>query len=440
MYIYNFFKGFAMKIVKYISLLLVFISLNTKLVAAEKESYYKKIQYETSLHFTLLVGYEWWSKIEPYNLYLGGLPLNDQNHLEQIKSLGVSRVISIVENFELEDGWWHQPVKHAEWVIHNIGVKQISVADLCPLTSKEIEEGIETLTRFLDEGHTVYIHCKAGVGRSASIVVAFVMKQHQLSLEDALAFVKERRWQIHLNSAQRKAVADYFNSKIEEKEDIAASEESFFVQAQAITEENLSTVLNEMLNYAIEGGTYEANQYPMPEFMSGWSPNVQIESTLSRRNRYLRQYKGDQDCAVQAAIEKNHSLYRKWQSTLTGIIPFIGAPTNYTITLWHQMREVALIASIYGHEMNEATRIRILESLVQGNAMKIPAQTLDVVVKQIIKSILLQAGLKSIPGVSLPAHILFNYFTDNAAKVSTYAIEAFGGTNALPVSPAQYSE
>eukprot|EP00049_Salpingoeca_infusionum_P000380 m.39531 g.39531 ORF g.39531 m.39531 type:complete len:669 (-) comp10318_c0_seq1:603-2609(-) len=50
------------------------------------------------------------------------------------------------------------------------------------------------------QGHGVLVHCKMGVSRSASTVMAFLMKQHHWSLKDAYSFVKERRAVVKPNS------------------------------------------------------------------------------------------------------------------------------------------------------------------------------------------------------------------------------------------------
>lgn len=43
------------------------------------------------------------------------------------------------------------------------------------------------------------MHCQAGVSRSASIVIAYVMFKLKLKFEDALNYVKERREFIYPN-------------------------------------------------------------------------------------------------------------------------------------------------------------------------------------------------------------------------------------------------
>jgi len=53
------------------------------------------------------------------------------------------------------------------------------------------------ITDFMNEavesGGGVLVHCMAGISRSSSVVIAFLMKVHKLSFEDALPRVKAQR-------------------------------------------------------------------------------------------------------------------------------------------------------------------------------------------------------------------------------------------------------
>ncbi|XP_042563927.1 protein phosphatase Slingshot homolog isoform X2 [Clupea harengus] len=49
------------------------------------------------------------------------------------------------------------------------------------------------------KGQAVLVHCKMGVSRSSSTVMAFLMKHQGMALEDALAYVRERRPIVHPN-------------------------------------------------------------------------------------------------------------------------------------------------------------------------------------------------------------------------------------------------
>lgn len=417
---------------KYFAILALFITCLNNPLFAEDVSFIKKIKYEASLGYTQLRGNAWWSKIEPYNLYLGALPLKNKGHLDDIMDLGVTHILSMVEDFELEDGWINQPVKKTEWENAGAVVYQIPTVDFLPLSEIEITNGIEYLRQSLEDGHTVYIHCKAGVGRSASIVIAFLMHTQGMSLDEAIALVKEHRPQINLNAGQRRAIQNYF----QENEEETPPSKDYLEKAQEVTQEAFEEALSGMLKYVVDGIEFDSGEY-MPQCLA-WMPEVKIESTLSRRDRYLREFAGDQDAAVKAAVTRNNKITRKLKLMAVKFTPFIGFPTSYSMSLWHQLREIALIASIYGHDVKDPeVQMRILESLVTAKAMGVPAKTVDNAAKWVIKAILVEAGYNYIP-VYIPAKMIFNYFTNNAAKVSAQAISHFGGENAKPVPESDY--
>lgn len=45
----------------------------------------------------------------------------------------------------------------------------------------------------LNSGGKVYVHCVAGISRSASVVIAYFVQYHSMSLHAAFKFVEERR-------------------------------------------------------------------------------------------------------------------------------------------------------------------------------------------------------------------------------------------------------
>jgi protein-tyrosine phosphatase len=368
----------------------------------------KKVAYEVSLGYAQFAGKEWWSKIGPHNLYLGGLPLKNAGHLEQIKALGVTHVICLVEDFELENGWLNQPIQKSDWEAAGIEVIYVPAVDFTPLPHKTIETVVEKLTALLKDGKTPYLHCKRGVGRSASIVVAYFMQAEGLSYDKAHAYVKQYRPDINLNASQQQAILRYFNQE-------APQVKSALENTYETTLEALSDQLVKTLDYVIDGVPNE----------TGWGPS--IASTYSRKDRYLKEFGGNQEAAISAAIQRSHSNYvKKAVKTATVFIPVIGTSTSYSYALWHQLREVALIAALYGHDLNDPqVRMKILGALIVGDALKIPANRVDILAKAVVKAIATKVGLGSIPGFAIPAHLIFNYLTDNAAKVSTYAKAIF---------------
>ncbi len=51
----------------------------------------------------------------------------------------------------------------------------------------------DLINKYLKIGYNVIVHCKAGISRSPSLVIAYLIKYHGLSLNDALEFLKKKR-------------------------------------------------------------------------------------------------------------------------------------------------------------------------------------------------------------------------------------------------------
>jgi len=64
-----------------------------------------------------------------------------------------------------------------------------------------IVEYFDEAFQFLYDNHEkrILVHCEAGISRSATIVIAYLMKHHQMSLKQAYEFVKSRKNNIDPN-------------------------------------------------------------------------------------------------------------------------------------------------------------------------------------------------------------------------------------------------
>ena len=58
-------------------------------------------------------------------------------------------------------------------------------------------------------GGKILVYCRAGMSRSASLCIAYFMKYHGLSFDDAFVYVKNRRPIIHPNIGFLRQLRDY---------------------------------------------------------------------------------------------------------------------------------------------------------------------------------------------------------------------------------------
>eukprot|EP00798_Chlamydomonas_sp_ICE-L_P016100 gene16100-22242_t len=83
--------------------------------------------------------------------------------------------------------------------LHRYVYKHIPVVDL---EEEDLVSFFEECINFIHEGRqkgAVLVHCAAGISRSASICIAYIMKMQSASLSDARATVKAARPQVNPN-------------------------------------------------------------------------------------------------------------------------------------------------------------------------------------------------------------------------------------------------
>lgn len=64
-----------------------------------------------------------------------------------------------------------------------------------------LKEQVDFLEEQRSAGRTVYVHCFAGVSRSATVLAAYYMQKKDLTRDQALELLREQRPQVRLNPA-----------------------------------------------------------------------------------------------------------------------------------------------------------------------------------------------------------------------------------------------
>lgn len=87
----------------------------------------------------------------------------------------------------------------------SLNLEQVPMEDdEYPRFLEHLHEAVMTLDAWQTEGRTVLVHCRAGISRSPTVVLAWMILCKRVSLEDAWAAVSKERYFVRPN--------DYFMS------------------------------------------------------------------------------------------------------------------------------------------------------------------------------------------------------------------------------------
>ncbi len=135
----------------------------------------------------------WYTEITD-RLTLGAIPLKNRDHHKKLKSEGYTAFLSLVEDFETKPHLFGCPIQPEHWLEEGFFYFHLPTPDLSPVAREHIEKGIAFLHKQISKGKRVYVHCNAGVARSATIVICYLVRYHQMAIQEAVAFVKAKRW------------------------------------------------------------------------------------------------------------------------------------------------------------------------------------------------------------------------------------------------------
>lgn len=117
------------------------------------------------------------------NIYLGSA-FNAANY-SQLTELGIEVIINVTKEISM-----HFPD-------HYIYEK----FELYDNDEENLEKCLQNVYDYIiqHKNNKILVHCKMGASRSASVVIFYLMKQHQMTLLEAIDYIKEKRMIINPN-------------------------------------------------------------------------------------------------------------------------------------------------------------------------------------------------------------------------------------------------
>ncbi len=107
-------------------------------------------------------------------------------------------LITAVLNLQTDDDVrWVNPAwetLQAHYATCGIKLRRVRVKDFDPIElCSKLPECVRVLDQLLTAGHSVYLHCTAGAGRSPTVAVAYLYRCCGWELDEAVAYITQRR-------------------------------------------------------------------------------------------------------------------------------------------------------------------------------------------------------------------------------------------------------
>lgn len=158
--------------------------------------------------------FRWWDQIDQF-LLLGAVPFPRDVH--RLKELGVEAVVTLNEPYETlvptsmyqDEGIKHLVIPTRDYLFAP------SFDDIC--------QAVDFIHEHVKSGKTTYVHCKAGRGRSTTIVLCYLVEHKGMSPVDAYAYVRSKRPRVLLAASQWQAVQEYTKQRHRDINKIVAS-------------------------------------------------------------------------------------------------------------------------------------------------------------------------------------------------------------------------
>ena len=163
---------------------------------------YAAIVFYPTLYWNYLLGRtfkirSWWDFIDP-QVIVGAYPF--ARDIEGLYQSGVRAVVNTCEEYQ-------GPTLEYE----RLGIEQLHIptTDFTHPRLRDIELAVEFVQSHVQKGNTVYIHCKAGRARSATVAICWLIKYRGLSIHDAQASLLKSRPHINPRLTERAVVKQF---------------------------------------------------------------------------------------------------------------------------------------------------------------------------------------------------------------------------------------
>lgn len=166
-----------------------------------KQLYADAVFYPT-LGWNMLLGRvlrirNWWDAVDD-NVILGAFPFAVD--VPRLAELGIGAVVNTCHEY-------NGPLE----AYRKFDIEQLHIptTDFTHPKFDDLEKAVEFMDQQIASGRKVYVHCKAGRARSATVVACWMIKSRKLTAKEAQAVMSECRPHVNPRIEQRPVVQEF---------------------------------------------------------------------------------------------------------------------------------------------------------------------------------------------------------------------------------------
>ena len=142
----------------------------------------------------------WWDRVDDH-VVIGAMPF--ARDVVGLHQEGVRGVVNTCLEYSGPESLYQE---------HGISQFRMGTIDFTHPKLEDVKEAVEFIEEHAARGESVYVHCKAGRARSATVVLCWLMKRHGMSPIEGQQLLLERRPHVNKRLAERPVVLDYWQT------------------------------------------------------------------------------------------------------------------------------------------------------------------------------------------------------------------------------------
>ncbi|CEG47650.1 phosphatidylinositol phosphatase [Plasmopara halstedii] len=125
----------------------------------------------------------YWTLVDSH-VFVGAAPMSFMPHVDALVSRGVRAVINLCDEYAGPEKQYRR---------HHIQQLRLPTVDHSEPSLAALEEAVAFIKSQKQQGVRTYVHCKGGTGRSAAVVLCWLVASREMTPREAQNYLNEKR-------------------------------------------------------------------------------------------------------------------------------------------------------------------------------------------------------------------------------------------------------